>query len=61
MRSTAREVCVSLEARDLKSHYMQQHCYDNAVSGAIKTIHQPALTARYQHDSARAAATVDNG
>jgi UrcA family protein len=47
VRSAAAEVCAALEGRDLTNQVSWHKCYDAAVDDAIKTIHQPTLTALY--------------
>jgi UrcA family protein len=60
LRSAAREVCTSLEGRDLNAKALWRNCYENAVAGAVKKIDLPAMTALYAKSTGHAT-PVDKG
>lgn len=61
VRSAAREVCQPLEGRDLKTKLAWRQCYDSALNGAVRGIHQPALTALYNQTNQHVGRSADSG
>jgi UrcA family protein len=45
IRSAARDVCSSFEGRDVQRVTLYQHCFDNAVAGAVSQVNKSTVTA----------------
>jgi len=48
LESAARDVCHDLDARDLGRHMRYRQCVAEALERAVRTIHDPRLTAYHQ-------------
>jgi len=56
--SAAREVCTPLESRELPQLSAWHHCMDQAISTAVDTVNNPALTAIAKTKIGRASVPV---